>query len=110
MLKVNTLLLPIFIQKSSLNNIEKTLLKCHCLSEKKCLKKRLKCTLVHIILSSLFVRPNGLHVRSNLIPGLTYGRLIGKSHLQACIWFSCTPGKQYIFVLLFWRANGLIVR
>ena len=55
MLKVHTLLLPIFIQKSSLNNIEKTLLKCHCLSKKKCLKKRLKCTLIHIILSSLFV-------------------------------------------------------
>ena len=49
------LLLPIFIQKSSLNNIEKTLLKCHCLSKTKCLEKHLKCTLIHIILSSLFV-------------------------------------------------------
>ena len=30
-----------------------------------------------------YVRPNGLHVRSNLVPGLTYDRLIGKSYLQA---------------------------
>jgi len=39
--------------------------------------------LIYIILSSLFVRPNGLHVRSNLVPGLTYDRLIGNSYLQA---------------------------
>ena len=32
-----------------------------------------------------YVRPNGLHVRSNLVPGLTYDRLIGKSYLQAWI-------------------------
>ena len=31
-----------------------------------------------------YVRPNGLHVRSNLVPGLTYDRLIGKGYLQAC--------------------------
>ena len=30
-----------------------------------------------------YVRPNGLHVRSNLVPGLTYDRLTGKSYLQA---------------------------
>ena len=37
---------------------------------------------IHIILSSLFVRPNGLPVRSNLVPGVTYDRLIGKGYLQ----------------------------
>ena len=86
MLNVNTLLLPIFIQKSRGFRliIEKTPLKCYCLSLNKCLKKRLKCTLIHVILSSLFVQPDGLHVRSNLVPGLTYDRLIGKSYLQAC--------------------------
>ena len=31
-----------------------------------------------------YVRPNGLHVRSNLVHGLTYDRLIRKSYLQAC--------------------------
>ena len=38
----------------------------------------------YIILSSLFVRPIALHVRSNLVTGLTYERLIGKNYLQAC--------------------------
>ena len=30
---------------------------------------------MHIILSPLFIRPNGLHVRSNLVPGLTYSMI-----------------------------------
>ena len=45
-----------------------------------------------------YVRPNGLHVRSNLVPGLTYDRLIGKSYLQACsvmgAWMSLRVGAH----------------
>ena len=33
-----------------------------------------------------FVQSNWLHVRSNLVPGLTHGRLTEKNYLQA--WFS----------------------
>ena len=58
---------------SSLNNIVRTLLKFFYCTETYCMFS---------ILS--FVRPNWLHVRSSLVPGLTYDRLIEKNYLQAC--------------------------
>ena len=45
---------------------------------------------------SLFVRPNGLHVRSNLVPGLSYDRLIGKNYLQACLYITPCHVKKWI--------------
>ena len=38
-------------------------------------------TLKHIILSSLFFQPNWLHVRSNLVPDLTYDRFNEKKKI-----------------------------
>ena len=79
---------------SSFYNWEFTSYKCHCV-KKKCLKKRLNCTPIHIFLSSLFVWPNGLHVRSNLAPYLTYDILTGK------IYFICRLALNTNFVFYF---------
>ena len=65
---------------------------------------------VHIILSSLLVRPNRLHVRSNLanlVPGLTYDRLIGKNYLQAWVHKYSTDTLISVTCARWWTVKGL---
>ena len=66
---------------SSLNNWEYWPLKCHCQSKKQVSEKAFKVFAdTYIFLSTLFVRPNELHVRSNLVD-----RLTRKNYLQAWV-------------------------
>ena len=45
----------------------------------------------------IFVQPDWLHVRSNLVPGLTYDRFIEKNYLQAC--FYCKISRLLCYSL-----------
>ena len=68
---------------------------------------------------NVFVRPDWLNVRQNLVPGLTYDRLIEKNYLQACkrdliwlIWSSgLSAGLEFQWPqvqVLLWPAAGFV--